>query len=183
MIDLNSGNVVGLHYSGRYGEQNKAVHSNIIASALKQLKGAWVQGAELRESPPDKKPVRSKRSLQNREGYDSEFLGKGILKVPLPSLGEHNQDLSKLKDETGSNLKYHHFSVLQSSSRKLPRLTAVNIHGKKLGKVPASNSWHFDPRISLDDQSGNELYKDASCLLYTSPSPRDRTRSRMPSSA
>ena len=28
---------------------------------------------------------------------------------------------------------------------------------------------------------GKELYKD--CLLYTSPSPRDRTRSRMPSSA
>ena len=25
--------------------------------------------------------------------------------------------------------------------------------------------------------------KDRSCLLYTSPSPRDRTRSRMPSSA
>ena len=25
--------------------------------------------------------------------------------------------------------------------------------------------------------------KDTSCLLYTSPSPRDRTRSRMPSSA
>ena len=28
---------------------------------------------------------------------------------------------------------------------------------------------------------GNELYRN--CLLYTSPSPRDRTRSRMPSSA
>ena len=26
-------------------------------------------------------------------------------------------------------------------------------------------------------------YTDATCLLYTSPSPRDRTRSRMPSSA
>ena len=26
-------------------------------------------------------------------------------------------------------------------------------------------------------------FKDYSCLLYTSPSPRDRTRSRMPSSA
>ena len=26
-------------------------------------------------------------------------------------------------------------------------------------------------------------YKDLDCLLYTSPSPRDRTRSRMPSSA
>ena len=30
-------------------------------------------------------------------------------------------------------------------------------------------------------QSCTEVYK--SCLLYTSPSPRDRTRSRMPSSA
>ena len=28
-----------------------------------------------------------------------------------------------------------------------------------------------------------EMGKDSNCLLYTSPSPRDRTRSRMPSSA
>ena len=28
-----------------------------------------------------------------------------------------------------------------------------------------------------------QLTSDSSCLLYTSPSPRDRTRSRMPSSA
>ena len=28
-----------------------------------------------------------------------------------------------------------------------------------------------------------EEYSHSSCLLYTSPSPRDRTRSRMPSSA
>ena len=37
---------------------------------------------------------------------------------------------------------------------------------------------------SIDEKTGEEknvfLY---SCLLYTSPSPRDRTRSRMPSSA
>ena len=29
----------------------------------------------------------------------------------------------------------------------------------------------------------NKVAKCSSCLLYTSPSPRDRTRSRMPSSA
>ena len=33
--------------------------------------------------------------------------------------------------------------------------------------------WEDDPKY--------EMYED--CLLYTSPSPRDRTRSRMPSSA
>ena len=32
-------------------------------------------------------------------------------------------------------------------------------------------------------QSEFVSYKDQFCLLYTSPSPRDRTRSRMPSSA
>ena len=30
---------------------------------------------------------------------------------------------------------------------------------------------------------GDYIIKTAYCLLYTSPSPRDRTRSRMPSSA
>ena len=35
-----------------------------------------------------------------------------------------------------------------------------------------------------DDQGADELTMlDITCLLYTSPSPRDRTRSRMPSSA
>jgi len=33
-------------------------------------------------------------------------------------------------------------------------------------------------------QQGQEVYGQTyTCLLYTSPSPRDRTRSRMPSSA
>ena len=35
------------------------------------------------------------------------------------------------------------------------------------------------PDFALPDKDGNTW----SCLLYTSPSPRDRTRSRMPSSA
>ena len=33
------------------------------------------------------------------------------------------------------------------------------------------------------DIANNANDQDADCLLYTSPSPRDRTRSRMPSSA
>ena len=35
--------------------------------------------------------------------------------------------------------------------------------------------------IPFDDD--NTKYQQYNCLLYTSPSPRDRTRSRMPSSA
>ena len=33
------------------------------------------------------------------------------------------------------------------------------------------------------EKNGTKIYLVKGCLLYTSPSPRDRTRSRMPSSA
>ena len=49
----------------------------------------------------------------------------------------------------------------------------------------------FDPNYHLRLKSGEKWFGsgknptglDGPCLLYTSPSPRDRTRSRMPSSA
>src|SRR5665811_888659 len=40
-----------------------------------------------------------------------------------------------------------------------------------------------DYRIARQRHLGDMLDRLRSCLLYTSPSPRDRTRSRMPSSA
>ena len=42
-----------------------------------------------------------------------------------------------------------------------------------------SNHFLFDSTRGVQ----NQLHSDTTCLLYTSPSPRDRTRSRMPSSA
>ena len=39
------------------------------------------------------------------------------------------------------------------------------------------------PRTEMDVLAGWKLAQLIHCLLYTSPSPRDRTRSRMPSSA
>ena len=35
----------------------------------------------------------------------------------------------------------------------------------------------------IDEKTMGEITQFGTCLLYTSPSPRDRTRSRMPSSA
>ena len=40
---------------------------------------------------------------------------------------------------------------------------------------------HFEMPLSSEAKKGRP--KSENCLLYTSPSPRDRTRSRMPSSA
>ena len=41
-------------------------------------------------------------------------------------------------------------------------------------------------QVTFDDENSNTIREHLQyyvCLLYTSPSPRDRTRSRMPSSA
>ena len=38
-------------------------------------------------------------------------------------------------------------------------------------------------QLSSGDGNAHLIQLDRDCLLYTSPSPRDRTRSRMPSSA
>ena len=58
----------------------------------------------------------------------------------------------------------------------------TKLHGYRFLFRNANNEcgyrWHFNPRYSR-----RNLWKNYTCLLYTSPSPRDRTRSRMPSSA
>ena len=41
----------------------------------------------------------------------------------------------------------------------------------------------IDTHIHADHVTGASKLKDITCLLYTSPSPRDATLSRMPSSA
>ena len=51
----------------------------------------------------------------------------------------------------------------------------------KDGPPPFSVPKKFQ-RYTLENVFG-DLWQDEDCLLYTSPSPRDRTRSRMPSSA
>ena len=56
-----------------------------------------------------------------------------------------------------------------------------------LGAAPADVDDDDVPPAAMDDDDDDlppiETCADLPCLLYTSPSPRDRTRSRMPSSA
>ena len=53
---------------------------------------------------------------------------------------------------------------------------------KVLSEAGGSSSANF---VAYDqiDKAPEEKERGITCLLYTSPSPRDRTRSRMPSSA
>ena len=66
-------------------------------------------------------------------------------------------------------------------------LTIVfEIEGQRFLALNGGPHFQFTPAISIivncEDQKEIDALWD-NCLLYTSPSPRDRTRSRMPSSA
>ena len=54
---------------------------------------------------------------------------------------------------------------------------------KKAIKLPVSAPFHSEFMMKASLIMQDEIDKFNFCLLYTSPSPRDRTRSRMPSSA
>jgi endonuclease G len=90
-------------------------------------------------------------------GYDPEFLAQ---RVDLPALSaERCVDVVPLNDGSGNELKYTHFSVVMSKSRRLAFFTAVNIDGANLRKLPRdADRWYFDPRIERQYQMGPPAY-------------------------
>ena len=82
-------------------------------------------------------------------------------------------------EQMWQSLFAHLFTNLDSQAVRLHRLILF-------GAMNSASEW-FDPDgdVTLDQLSSTicEQFLHGVCLLYTSPSPRDRTRSRMPSSA
>ena len=67
-------------------------------------------------------------------------------------------------------------------NRLFERSIKKNEEGKKLRQmIEKSRNPTPPPIVKISETEAENLYQ--SCLLYTSPSPRDRQKSRMPSSA
>jgi len=96
----------------------------------------------------------------DKSGYDPSFIKDKT--IPLPQLSEQLQDdIVCLNDGGGTELKYVHFSIVMSKSRRLAYFTAVNINGKEMHSVKrTSDYWYMDPRIPKEFQSGKELYQN-----------------------
>src|SRR5665213_1032542 len=73
--------------------------------------------------------------------------------------------------------------------KQLIRMMSQHAHSEVVGMLPEGNWITRAPSLrrklillaKVQDEAGHGLY--IYCLLYTSPSPRDRQKSRMPSSA
>lgn len=161
VVSLETGKVCGLHYAGKYREANYALSANIISAAHRGLRGAWSPGFDSDQNIET--PSETTDFYADRKGYRQAFLGRDDLKVPLPKTGRLPANIKAPVAGARNNvLRYEHFSIAQSKTRKLPIYTAVNIDGRSIKSIPDSNSWRFDARLSDDHQVGNELYKDTS---------------------
>ena len=79
------------------------------------------------------------------------------------------EEISEIKDKT---------RPVVFSAHGVPKSVPVEAENLKMTYVDATC-----PLVSKVHREAENLHKAGNCLLYTSPSPRDRTRSRMPSSA
>src|SRR5262249_25476768 len=94
-------------------------------------------------------------SYEDRQGFQPEFLGSGFA-VPLPTVRRDSADVLTFGADE-KELKYEHFSVVMSRSRRLCWFSACNIDGGQSRKVKRG-PWRYDPRIPKGQQVMHECY-------------------------
>ena len=88
--------------------------------------------------------------------------GSAALIVDVPQLNQEQlDDVVYTTELMEPLLNYINYSIQLSSAHKFPYYTASNIDGKLFKKVPRTDNWRKDPRISADAQWGEELYRAA----------------------
>jgi endonuclease G len=125
---------------------------------LRKLSGETditLQRMSARESAP---MMRAPIDYEGRQGYSMTFLHD--FEVPHPRLtGVRQDDAVPLLDDSGTELKYQHFSIVMSKSRRLALYVTCNINGKRSQKIRrGKDRWNLDPRIDEKFQVGEELY-------------------------
>lgn len=117
------------------------------------------RGTVIRRKPADHFEGRSAEHF----GYKSGFL-RGH-DIPMPALPDALDDDVTQTDQGESILRYTHYSVILSASRRMPIVTAVNIAGARsvrLGRkerdFEAADVWSYDPRVPEEAQLGPEIY-------------------------
>ena len=153
LISLADGSCQGLHFAGRFMENNYAVAADVIEAARRQVVSR-IHAVAM----PAETPVTELEALQQRNGYDPGFLGNGALTVPIPRLGDWQNDAAPVEGGPEHELRYHNFSVIQSVSRRLPLVTAVNIDGAQAERLKRRGEWRLDGRLDRAHQIGNALY-------------------------
>jgi endonuclease G len=179
LVDLATGEAVGLHFAGRFLETNYAVPAAVVAARLEQLRRpkpprrpagrlhhdplpppAVVTQTTHAGTPTEQEPIVEgvPEDYVGRAGYDPTFVG---MDVPLPVIQNTGDVLTfPWNGRQEVELKYQHFSVVMSRGRRLCIFSAGNIDGSTPRRFKRP-SWRLDPRIPTSQQIRDECYGNA----------------------
>ena len=164
VFDIASGAAIGLHFAGSALDSNRAVNLEWLRRKLVEhsvnfrVPDGVPTGGSGSSSFGDSVDDERRQNFDDRDGYQSDFLGDGNLSIPLPGLNAlQSGDVVRTRGGK-SVLDYRHFSVVMSKRRRLAYFTAANVDGSSLRR-PRRKGFKIDPRIELDEQADNELYK------------------------
>ncbi|MGA8387903.1 MAG: DNA/RNA non-specific endonuclease [Pseudolabrys sp.] len=186
VIEVDTGEVVALHFAGEYLKANYAVpmyelaRDSRVASRLNfggtlpptnDWAPAWrsVEGtddsADAATLPQAEEAVVVDPDYGNRQGYDPSFLES--IEVPLPRVSKAmEQDTARVrpdaqKDGDPFELAYYHYSVYMNKRRRTAWFSAANVdgdHRPDIGKR-RGDRWYIDPRILRSEQIGQEAFE------------------------
>ena len=142
--------VVPLSITVEIGNPYQSSGTATVTAAPARVAGAGEDGEVFVETVPG--------DYVDRAGYDASFLGED-LDVPLPTFADGADVLTfEFNGGQQQELKYEHFSVVMSKSRKLCHFSAVNIDGNLEVEKIARVGWRTDPRIPSDAQIRDTCY-------------------------
>jgi len=186
VIEVDTGEVVALHFAGEYLKANYAVpmyelaRDSRVASRLNfggtlpptnDWAPAWrsVEGtddsADAATLPQAEEAVVVDPDYGNRQGYDPSFLES--IEVPLPRVSKAmEQDTARVKSDAQKEddpfeLAYYHYSVYMNKRRRTAWFSAANVdgdHRPNIGKRKGDR-WYTDPRILKSEQIGQEAFE------------------------
>lgn len=162
VYDRTTGKIVGLHFAGEFKRGNYAVTGDHVQRALRGLESTVVADPRRNGEEARGDGRNTVAHYKGRDGYDDAFLGKGKKRVEMPGFGAWKADIAEVTDADSGRatnvLKYRHFSVAMSESRKLPLITAVNIDGSKSKRLGRADKWFIDGRLGDEFQVDNAAY-------------------------
>lgn len=137
------------------GETEEIPQAPLDAPPMRRGEAGFIPGAQDAE---DDLPVGVAEAMfapdrwDGVAGYDPDFLGRPV-PLPLPPDGRHVREVDGRPD-----LAYTHFSAVMHETRKLAMVTACNIDGARVRRLPRQGTWRLDPRIPAEAQIDNAAY-------------------------
>ena len=116
-------------------------------------------------------------SIINRGEFFSSHYLDAIISGDLKNLRTSWDEAEKTGDSTRTSVRQMGAEFFKRRAR------AAEAHGNQQQEAVRELNTHVLQSLGFEPTPTTIELKRNTCLLYTSPSPRDRTRSRMPSSA